>query len=104
MKSVAFVVNELKENDYLLESDVLLYNSYLYIQNTCDNNIKLHTHTALVPTIREIKVPGMAPTTKEKVSTVKVRNFMMESLLLSSKALYNSCPTVRRFPVQIVVL
>lgn len=46
----------------------------------------------------------MAPTAKEKVSTVKVRNFMMESLLLSSKAPYNSCPTVRRFPVQIVVL
>ena len=87
----------------ILESDLLLF-SYLYIQTTCTNNIKLQNHTALVLTIIDIIVPGIAPTTKENVSIVKIINFFMESLLFSSSALNNNCPTVLRFPVHMVVL
>ena len=53
---------------------------------------------------RDIKVPGIVPTAKEKVSIVKVINFFKESLLSLSNALNKNNPTVLIFPVHIVVL
>ena len=53
---------------------------------------------------RDIKVPGIAPTAKEKVSIVKVINFFKESLLSLSNAPNNNNPTVLILPVHIVVL
>ena len=49
-------------------------------------------------------MPNVAPSGKENVKIKKMKNFFMDSLLFSLKALYIKIPTFLKFPVQIVVL
>lgn len=71
---------------------------------TRNNKIKEQIQIDFVPKFWDIIVPNVAPSGKENVKIKKMKNFFMDSLLFSLKALYIKIPTFLKFPVQIVVL